>query len=143
MKSKICQLHLLAVLIAALLIVPANPQAQTTEKVRIVYASNSLAFLVPFVAKDRGLYAKAWQSTPNSFKSQPGVAMAALLSGDVDYVELIGSVIRSAAEAYRYAPSPPASRRPSLAFSPEPIQEHQRPQGSHHRRDGHRRHQLH
>jgi ABC-type nitrate/sulfonate/bicarbonate transport system substrate-binding protein len=95
MKSKICQLHVLAVLVAALLIVPADSQAQTTEKVRIAYASNSLAFLVPFVAKDRGFYSKHGIEA-ELIQVRPNVAMAALLSGDIDYVELIGSIIRSA-----------------------------------------------
>ena len=75
MKSKICRLHLLAVLIAALLMVPGNSQAQTAEKVRIVYASNSLAFLVPFVAKDRGFYRK--QGVDAELIQPPGVAMGA------------------------------------------------------------------
>jgi ABC-type nitrate/sulfonate/bicarbonate transport system substrate-binding protein len=97
MKSKICRLHLLAVLIAALLMVPGNSQAQTAEKVRIVYASNSLAFLVPFVAKDRGFYLKQGVDA-ELIQIKPGVAMGALISGDVDYAELIGSVIRSAAK---------------------------------------------
>ena len=97
MKSIICQLRLLAVLIAALLTAPTNPQAQTTEKVRIVYASNSLAFLVPFVAKDRGFYLKQGVAA-ELIQIKPGVAMGALISGDVDYAELIGSVIRSAAK---------------------------------------------
>jgi NitT/TauT family transport system substrate-binding protein len=95
MKSKICQLHLSAVLIAALLIVPVDSRAQTTEKVRIAYASNSLAFLVPFVAKDRGFYTKHGIEA-ELIQVRPNVAMAALLSGDIDYVELIGSIIRSA-----------------------------------------------
>ena len=95
MKSIIHQVRLLAVLIAALLTAPTDPQAQTTEKVRIAYASNSLAFLVPFVAKDRGLYAKHGIEA-ELIQVRPNVAMAALLSGDIDYVELIGSVIRSA-----------------------------------------------
>ena len=95
MKSIIHQLRLLAVLIAALLTAPTDPQAQTTEKVRIAYASNSLAFLVPFVAKDRGLYTKHGIEA-ELIQVRPNVAMAALLSGDIDYVELIGSVIRSA-----------------------------------------------
>lgn len=95
MKIIIRQLQLLAVLIAALLTAPTNPQAQTTEKVRIAYASNSLAFLVPFVAKDRGFYAKHGIEA-ELIQVRPNVAMAALLSGDIDYVELIGSIIRSA-----------------------------------------------
>ena len=95
MKSKICPLQLLVVLIAALVIVPADSRAQTTEKVRIAYASNSLAFLVPFVAKDRGFYTKHGIEA-ELIQVRPNVAMAALLSGDIDYVELIGSIIRSA-----------------------------------------------
>jgi NitT/TauT family transport system substrate-binding protein len=91
MKSTIC----LTVLVAALLIVPIDSRAQTTEKVRIAYASNSLAFLVPFVAKDRGLYSKHGIEA-ELIQVRPNVAMAALLSGDIDYVELIGSIIRSA-----------------------------------------------
>ena len=97
MKRKILSLYLLVVLLAAVLIVPASSDAQTAEKVRIVYASNSLAFLVPFVAKDRGFYAKQGIDA-ELIQIKPGVAMAALISGDVDYAELIGSVIRSAAK---------------------------------------------
>ena len=91
---------LLVIWITSLLIVPVAGQAQdksATEKVRIVYASNSLAFLVPFVAKDRGLYAKQGIDA-ELIQIKPGVAMGALISGDVDYAELIGSVIRSAAK---------------------------------------------
>jgi NitT/TauT family transport system substrate-binding protein len=95
MKNTIFQLRCLAVFIFALLIVPGNPQAQTAEKVRIAIASHSLAFLVPFVAKDRGLYAKHGIEA-ELIQVRPNVAMAALLSGDIDYVELIGSIIRSA-----------------------------------------------
>jgi NitT/TauT family transport system substrate-binding protein len=95
MKSQLCRLQLFAVIIAALLIVPVDSRAQTAEKVRIAYASNSLAFLVPFVAKDRGFYTKHGIEA-ELIQVRPNVAMAALLSGDIDYVELIGSIIRSA-----------------------------------------------
>jgi NitT/TauT family transport system substrate-binding protein len=95
MKNKICKGRLSAVIIAALFITAAHSQAQTTEKVRIAYASNSLAFLVPFVAKDRGFYTKHGIEA-ELIQVRPNVAMAALLSGDIDYVELIGSIIRSA-----------------------------------------------
>jgi ABC-type nitrate/sulfonate/bicarbonate transport system substrate-binding protein len=67
------------------------------EKVRIAVATNSMAFLVPFVAKDRGLYLKNGAEV-ELIQMRPNVAMAALLSGDIDYVELIGSIIRSAAK---------------------------------------------
>jgi len=95
MKNKIAYLRLFAGLISALLIVPVNSKAQTNETVRIAIASYSLAFLVPFVAKDRGLYAKHGIEA-EIIQVRPNVAMAALLSGDIDYVELIGSIIRSA-----------------------------------------------
>jgi NitT/TauT family transport system substrate-binding protein len=83
-----------------LLILPPSGRAQEksgSERVRIAIASHSLAFLVPFVAKDRGLYAKHGLEV-EIIQVRPNVAMAALLSGDIDYVELIGSVIRSAAK---------------------------------------------
>ncbi len=66
------------------------------DNVRVAIATNSLAFLVPFVAKDRGLYAKHG-SDVELIQMRPNIAMAALLGGDIHYAELIGSVIRSAA----------------------------------------------
>jgi len=66
------------------------------ENVRVAIATNSLAFLVPFVAKDRGLYSKHG-SDVELIQMRPNIAMAALLGGDIHYAELIGSVIRSAA----------------------------------------------
>jgi ABC-type nitrate/sulfonate/bicarbonate transport system substrate-binding protein len=66
------------------------------ETVRVAIATRSLAFLVPFVAKDRGLYAKHG-SDVELIQMRPNIAMAALLGGDIHYAELIGSVIRSAA----------------------------------------------
>ena len=67
------------------------------EKVRIAVATSSMAFLVPFVAKDRGFYLKQG-SDVEIIQMRPNVAMAALISGDIDDVELIGSIIRSAAK---------------------------------------------
>src|SRR5919106_6487713 len=66
------------------------------ERARTAIATSSLAFLVPFVAKDRGLYLKHG-SEVELIQMRPNIAMAALLGGDIDYAELIGSVIRSAA----------------------------------------------
>ena len=51
---------------------------------------------MPFVAKDRGLYLK-YGSDVELIVMRPNIAMAALLGGDIDYAELIGSIIRSAA----------------------------------------------
>ena len=83
----------------SLILLPSLSHAQdkaAPEKVRIAIATSSLAFLVPFVAKDRGLYLKHG-SEVELIQMRPNIAMAALLGGDIDYAELIGSVIRSAA----------------------------------------------
>ena len=76
-------------------LLPAQ-EKPSAEKIRITVATSSLAFLVPFVAKDRGFYLKTG-SDVELIQMRPNIAMAALMSGDIDYVELIGSVIRSAA----------------------------------------------
>ena len=84
-------------LMVLLLPVPARSQEKPApEKVRVAIATSSLAFLVPFVAKDRGLYLK-YGSDVELIVMRPNIAMAALLGGDIDYAELIGSIIRSAA----------------------------------------------
>ncbi len=77
-------------------VLPAQEKS-APDKVRIAVATSSLAFLVPFVAKDRGLYLKHG-SEVEIIQMRPNVAMAALISGDIDYVELIGSIIRGAAK---------------------------------------------
>jgi len=76
---------------------PTNAQEKpAAEKVRIAIATSSLAFLVPFVAKERGFYLKHG-SDIELIQMRPNIAVAALLSGEIDYIELIGSAIRSAA----------------------------------------------
>ncbi|HEY7165744.1 MAG TPA: ABC transporter substrate-binding protein [Candidatus Binatia bacterium] len=90
-------IRVLAFTLVILLSLPARAPSQPQEKVRIAVAATSLAFLVPFVAKERGFYLK-YGSEAEVIQMRPNVAMAALLSGDIDYVELIGSVIRSAAK---------------------------------------------
>jgi len=75
----------------------ARAQAKAApEKVRIAIATGSLAFMVPFVAKDRGFYLKHG-SDVELIQMRPNISVAALLSGEIDYIELIGSAIRSAA----------------------------------------------
>jgi NitT/TauT family transport system substrate-binding protein len=66
------------------------------EKIRIAIATSSLAFMVPFVAKDRGFYLKHG-SDVELIQMRPNISVAALLSGEIEYIELIGSAIRSAA----------------------------------------------
>src|SRR5207249_5468820 len=100
MKTKLLAFYFTLDFTATLLIVPASSPGQekpALEKVRIAVATSSMAFLVPFVAKDRGLYLKNGAEV-ELIQMRPNVAMAALLSGDIDYVELIGSIIRSAAK---------------------------------------------
>jgi len=87
-------------LCALILVTPwaANGQeGPAGEKVRITYATNSLAFLPTFVAKDRGFYAKQGLDA-DLVQVRPAVAIAALLSGDADYAEVLGSAIRAAAK---------------------------------------------
>ncbi|HEX2386965.1 MAG TPA: ABC transporter substrate-binding protein [Candidatus Binatia bacterium] len=85
---------LFALFLAALFIAPLRVDAQ--EKIRITYANNSLTFLAAFIAKDRGFYTRNGLDA-ELIQARPAVNIAALLSGDVDYVEVFGSAIRSAA----------------------------------------------
>lgn len=55
LKNRIAR-YLTRFFLCFVLIWPLTVQAQ--ERIRITYASNSLAFLAAFVAKDRGFYAK-------------------------------------------------------------------------------------
>src|SRR5258706_3424295 len=75
-------------------LLPALAAAQ--EKIRVTYANNSLTFLAAFIAKDRGFYARNGLAA-ELIQARPAVNIAALLSGDVDYAEVFGSAIRSAA----------------------------------------------
>ena len=88
-----------ALLVSSLMIFPlgANAQDKTQpEKVRVAIATSSLAFMVPFVAKDRGFYLKHGMDV-ELIQMRPNISVAALLSGEIQYIELIGSAIRSAA----------------------------------------------
>jgi ABC-type nitrate/sulfonate/bicarbonate transport system substrate-binding protein len=89
-----------ALLVSLGLFVSANSlpaqEKPGVEKIRIGIATSSLAFLVPFVAKDRGFYLKHG-SEVELIQMRPNISIAALLSGEIEYIELIGSAIRSAA----------------------------------------------
>ncbi len=87
-------IRMIAVIVAAILISARAYAAE--EKIRITYANNSLTFLAAFIAKDKGFYAKNGLIA-ELIQARPAVNIAALLSGDVDYVEVFGSAIRSAA----------------------------------------------
>ncbi len=96
---KNCGLRLWTFWLCLVVAIPlSNAQDKgTPEKVRITYATNSLAFLVMFVAKDKGLYSK-YGLESELVQVRPSIAIAALLSGDADYAEVLGSAIRSAAK---------------------------------------------
>jgi len=97
MKKLVCHLCVVSLLIIAILALPiAAPAQDKPEKVRVVVATSSMAFLVPFIAKDRGFYLKNGAEV-EIIQMRPNIAVAALLSGEIDYIELIGSAIRSAA----------------------------------------------
>ena len=93
------RLRFYAVCLCCLLAASIRADAQEKappEKLRIAIAAGSLAFLVPFIAKDRGFYLKHG-SDVELIQMRPNISIAALLSGELDYIELIGSTIRSAA----------------------------------------------
>ena len=93
------RVRVIAACLLSLFLLPSFTPAQDKallEKIRIAIATSSMAFLVPFVAKDRGFYLKHG-SEVELIVMRPNIAMAALLGGDIDYAELIGSIIRSAA----------------------------------------------
>jgi ABC-type nitrate/sulfonate/bicarbonate transport system substrate-binding protein len=99
MRNSTKNIALTIALALTFLLTPMQARSQektAPEKVRAAIATSSLAFLVPFVAKDRGFYLK-YGSDVELIVMRPNIAMAALLGGDIDYAELIGSVIRSAA----------------------------------------------
>jgi NitT/TauT family transport system substrate-binding protein len=97
MKKLVWHLGVVSLLIISILALPiAAPAQDKPEKVRVVVATSSMAFLVPFIAKDRGFYFKNGAEV-EIIQMRPNIAVAALLSGEIDYIELIGSAIRSAA----------------------------------------------
>ncbi|OGQ74571.1 MAG: hypothetical protein A3G40_12205 [Deltaproteobacteria bacterium RIFCSPLOWO2_12_FULL_57_22] len=85
----------LTVLFVLFAVTPALP-VQAQERVRITYANNSLSFLITFIAKDRGYYGKNGLNA-ELVQVRSSVAIAALVSGDSDFAEVLGSAIRSAA----------------------------------------------
>lgn len=96
-KKQVSQLLAFSLCVAVSIPFSNAQEKGTAEKIRITYATNSLAFLTTFVAKDRGFYAKHGLEA-ELVQVRPAIAIAALLSGDADYAEVLGSAIRSAAK---------------------------------------------
>ena len=71
-----------SLLMIGILALPA-PAQEKPEKARVAVATSSMAFLVPFIAKDRGFYLKQGAEV-ELIQMRPNIAVAALLSGDID-----------------------------------------------------------
>ena len=93
--------------------------AQAQDNVRITYANNSLAFLISFIAKDRGFYAKNGLNA-ELVQVRPSVAIAALISGDSDFAEVLGSAIRSAARGIPVRAVSTSVRAPFFSLVAQP-----------------------
>jgi ABC-type nitrate/sulfonate/bicarbonate transport system substrate-binding protein len=109
------------ILFCALILSPVSrgQEKASTEKIRITYATNSLAFLVTFTAKDRGFYAKNGLDA-ELVQVRPNIAIAAILSGDADYAEVLGSAIRSAAKGAPLRAISTSIRAPFFSLAAQP-----------------------
>jgi ABC-type nitrate/sulfonate/bicarbonate transport system substrate-binding protein len=109
------------ILFSALILSPVSQgqEKASTEKIRITYATNSLAFLVTFTAKDRGFYAKNGLDA-ELVQVRPNIAIAAILSGDADYAEVLGSAIRSAAKGAPLRAISTSIRAPFFSLAAQP-----------------------
>jgi NitT/TauT family transport system substrate-binding protein len=81
---------------------PASPAsaiapAVRAEAIRIGYASRSVSFLAMLLAHDQGYYREQGLDA-EVIQIRPNVGMTALLSGEVDYTETLGSNVRAAAQ---------------------------------------------
>jgi ABC-type nitrate/sulfonate/bicarbonate transport system substrate-binding protein len=75
---------------------PSAPAARV-EPIRIGYASRSVSFLAMLLAHDQGYYREQGLDA-EVIQIRPNVGMTALLSGEVDYTETLGSNVRAAAQ---------------------------------------------
>ena len=89
----------LGIILLTLILIPiAEAQEQgARERIRIAYGANSISFLVMFLANDLGFYAQN-RMEAELIMVGPSAGMAALLGGDIDYVELLSGTIRLAAK---------------------------------------------
>jgi NitT/TauT family transport system substrate-binding protein len=71
--------------------------AARADPIRIGYASRSVSFLAMLLAHDQGYYREQGLDA-EVIQIRPNVGMTALLSGEVDYTETLGSNVRAAAQ---------------------------------------------
>lgn len=88
------RLGLSPLLLAALLLSPA-PAAAAEKKIQVAYSSRDIAFLVGAIAEKRGFF-KDEGLAVELVQARVNVALSALVSGDLDYTLVFGSVIRGA-----------------------------------------------
>ena len=78
----------------ALLLSCALPfPAHATDRVRITYASRSIASILPFIANDRGFFHEE-SLEPQLILTRGTTAMAATVAGDVEAIHIVGAAIR-------------------------------------------------
>jgi NitT/TauT family transport system substrate-binding protein len=93
-RSAICSV-IAAILFIAPLASKSAGAAEKSEKIRIGVSSKSLGFLDTWVAHDKGFFRKHGLDS-EVITIRPNLAIVALLSGDLDYSTVSGTVIRAA-----------------------------------------------
>jgi NitT/TauT family transport system substrate-binding protein len=68
-------------------------RAQADDRVRISYASRSIASILPFIAVDKGFF-KEEALEPQLILTRGTTAIAASVAGDVEAIHIMGSAIR-------------------------------------------------
>ncbi|HEU4341327.1 MAG TPA: ABC transporter substrate-binding protein [Candidatus Binatia bacterium] len=78
-----------ALLLSGVLPFPAH----AADRVRITYASRSIASILPFIANDRGFFHEE-SLEPQLILTRGTTAMAATVAGDVEAIHIVGAAIR-------------------------------------------------
>ena len=67
--------------------------ASADDRIRIAYASRSIASILPFIANDKGFF-KEEALEPQLILTRGTTSMAAAVSGDIEAIHIIGTAIR-------------------------------------------------
>jgi NitT/TauT family transport system substrate-binding protein len=81
------------VLVCALFILCCALPARADDRVRISYASRSIASILPFIALDKGFF-KEEALEPQLILTRGTTSIAAAVAGDVEAIHITGSAIR-------------------------------------------------
>jgi len=71
----------------------AAPAAAADDRIRIAYASRSIASILPFIATDKGFF-KEEALEPELILTRGTTSMAAAVSGDIEAIHIMGTAIR-------------------------------------------------